>query len=72
MQGVRGYLPGVIGTVGQREVRRFADRFAGTRTDWSEPAATPTNSTGADSPRRRIVREQRRDLRERLLSTLRD
>ncbi|MCP3768848.1 SDR family oxidoreductase [Streptomyces sp. MAR25Y5] len=32
MQGVRGYLPGVIGTVGQREVRRFADRFAGMRT----------------------------------------
>ncbi|MEU5091838.1 SDR family oxidoreductase [Streptomyces sp. NPDC021356] len=31
MQGVRGYLPGVIGTVGQREVRRFADRLAGMR-----------------------------------------
>ncbi|MFB7597677.1 SDR family oxidoreductase [Streptomyces sp. NPDC056160] len=31
MQGVRGYLPGVIGAVGQREVRRFADRLAGMR-----------------------------------------
>ncbi|MEV5428563.1 SDR family oxidoreductase [Streptomyces sp. NPDC052701] len=32
MQGVRGYLPGVIGSVGQREMRRFADRLAGMRT----------------------------------------
>ncbi|MGA5896441.1 SDR family oxidoreductase [Streptomyces venetus] len=32
MQGVRGYLPGVIGTVGQREMRRFADRLTGLRT----------------------------------------
>ncbi|ODA70061.1 Ribitol 2-dehydrogenase [Streptomyces sp. AVP053U2] len=32
MQGVRGYLPGMIGTVGQREVRRFSDRLAGMRT----------------------------------------
>lgn len=32
MQGVRGYLPGVIGTVGQREMRRFADRLTGMRT----------------------------------------
>ncbi|MEU5363396.1 SDR family oxidoreductase [Streptomyces sp. NPDC005925] len=32
MQGIRGYLPGVIGTVGQREMRRFADRLAGMRT----------------------------------------
>jgi NAD(P)-dependent dehydrogenase (short-subunit alcohol dehydrogenase family) len=29
MQSVRGYLPGVIGTVGQREMRRFAPRLAG-------------------------------------------
>ncbi|MGW0825133.1 SDR family oxidoreductase [Streptomyces sp. NPDC002845] len=29
MQGVRGYLPGLIGTVGQREVRRFASRLGG-------------------------------------------
>ncbi|NWF28053.1 SDR family oxidoreductase [Streptomyces sp. PKU-EA00015] len=28
MQSVRGYLPAVIGTVGQREVRRFAPRLA--------------------------------------------
>ncbi|GGX45635.1 SDR family oxidoreductase [Streptomyces fructofermentans] len=28
MQGVRGYLPGLIGTVGQREVRRFAPRLS--------------------------------------------
>ncbi|MEU6538202.1 SDR family oxidoreductase [Streptomyces sp. NPDC047000] len=32
MQGVRGYLPGVIGTVGQREMRRFAPRVQGMRT----------------------------------------
>ncbi|MFE7812666.1 SDR family oxidoreductase [Streptomyces sp. NPDC057433] len=32
MQGVRGYLPGMIGTVGQREVRRFSDRLTGMRT----------------------------------------
>ncbi|KES06179.1 short-chain dehydrogenase [Streptomyces toyocaensis] len=32
MQGVRGYLPAVIGTVGQREMRRFADRLDGVRT----------------------------------------
>ncbi|MFF7898191.1 SDR family oxidoreductase [Streptomyces sp. NPDC007920] len=32
MQGVRGWLPGVVGTVGQREVRRFADRLSGVRT----------------------------------------
>ncbi|AIR98878.1 SDR family oxidoreductase [Streptomyces glaucescens] len=32
MQGVRGYLPSVIGTVGQREIRRFADRLDGMRT----------------------------------------
>ncbi|MFJ2742693.1 SDR family oxidoreductase [Streptomyces sp. NPDC087440] len=29
MQSVRGYLPGVIGTVGQREMKRFAPRLAG-------------------------------------------
>ncbi|MEU4652703.1 SDR family oxidoreductase [Streptomyces sp. NPDC023723] len=29
MQGVRGYLPGVIGTVGRREMRRFGDRLGG-------------------------------------------
>ncbi|MEU0676256.1 SDR family oxidoreductase [Streptomyces sp. NPDC006172] len=32
MQGVRGYLPGIIGTVGQREVRRFAGRLQSVRT----------------------------------------
>ncbi|MEU5335898.1 SDR family oxidoreductase [Streptomyces asoensis] len=32
MQGVRGYLPGLIGTVGQREMRRFAPRLQGMRT----------------------------------------
>ncbi|GAB1329153.1 SDR family oxidoreductase [Streptomyces sennicomposti] len=32
MQSVRGYLPAVIGTVGQREMRRFADRLSGMRT----------------------------------------
>ncbi|MEU7469395.1 SDR family oxidoreductase [Streptomyces sp. NPDC044984] len=32
MQGVRGCLPAVIGTVGQREMRRFGDRLAGVRT----------------------------------------
>ncbi|MFE5187562.1 SDR family oxidoreductase [Streptomyces sp. NPDC056628] len=32
MQGVRGYLPALIGTVGQREMRRFADRLDGMRT----------------------------------------
>ncbi|MBV2356921.1 SDR family oxidoreductase [Streptomyces sp. J2-1] len=29
MQGVRGYLPALIATVGRREVRRFAPRLAG-------------------------------------------
>ncbi|MFI0981330.1 SDR family oxidoreductase [Streptomyces sp. NPDC021093] len=29
MQSVRGYLPGVIGTVGQREMRRFEPRLRG-------------------------------------------
>ncbi|MFF4017977.1 SDR family oxidoreductase [Streptomyces sp. NPDC001843] len=32
MQGVRGYLPGIVGTVGQREMRRFAPRLRGMRT----------------------------------------
>ncbi|CAM5458783.1 SDR family oxidoreductase [Streptomyces aurantiogriseus] len=32
MQSVRGYLPGLIGTVGQREMRRFAPRLQGMRT----------------------------------------
>ncbi|MBT3152793.1 SDR family oxidoreductase [Streptomyces sp. CHD11] len=32
MQGVRGYLPAVLGTVGQREMRRFADRLDTVRT----------------------------------------
>ncbi|MDN0193795.1 SDR family oxidoreductase [Streptomyces sp. S.PNR 29] len=32
MQGVRGYLPGIVGTVGRREMRRFADRLTGLRT----------------------------------------
>ena len=35
MQGIRGYLPALIGTVGQREMKRFEPRFAeggGTRT----------------------------------------
>ncbi|MET9290492.1 SDR family oxidoreductase [Streptomyces sp. NPDC003077] len=31
MQAVRGYLPSVIGTVGQREMRRFGDRLEGMR-----------------------------------------
>ncbi|MFJ4006374.1 SDR family oxidoreductase [Streptomyces sp. NPDC090023] len=31
MQGVRGYLPALIGTVGQREMRRYADRLTGMR-----------------------------------------
>lgn len=29
MQGVRGYLPGIIGAVGQREMRRFEPRLKG-------------------------------------------
>ncbi|MFF7470717.1 short-chain dehydrogenase/reductase [Streptomyces sp. NPDC008092] len=32
MQGVRGYLPALIGTVGQREMKRFAPRLQGIRT----------------------------------------
>jgi NAD(P)-dependent dehydrogenase (short-subunit alcohol dehydrogenase family) len=32
MQGVRGYLPGLIGRVGAREMRRFAPRLQGMRT----------------------------------------
>ncbi|MFJ5676268.1 SDR family oxidoreductase [Streptomyces sp. NPDC093097] len=31
MQSVRGYLPALIGTVGQREMRRFGDRLDGFR-----------------------------------------
>ncbi|MGW7525676.1 SDR family oxidoreductase [Streptomyces sp. NPDC054783] len=31
MQGVRGYLPALIGTVGQREMKRFAPRLQGMR-----------------------------------------
>ncbi|MEW2315583.1 SDR family oxidoreductase [Streptomyces bauhiniae] len=31
MQGMRGYLPALIGTVGQREMRRYADRLTGMR-----------------------------------------
>ncbi|MFF7856561.1 short-chain dehydrogenase/reductase [Streptomyces sp. NPDC007904] len=31
MQGVRGYVPAVIGAVGQREMRRFGDRLTGMR-----------------------------------------
>ncbi|MEU4052971.1 SDR family oxidoreductase [Streptomyces olivaceus] len=31
MQGVRGYLPAIIGTGGQREMRRFGDRLDGRR-----------------------------------------
>jgi NAD(P)-dependent dehydrogenase (short-subunit alcohol dehydrogenase family) len=31
MQGVRGALPGLIGTVGQREMRRFGDRLTSIR-----------------------------------------
>ncbi|MEU9401417.1 SDR family oxidoreductase [Streptomyces sp. NPDC048242] len=31
MQGVRGYLPALIGTVGQREMRRYASRLQGMR-----------------------------------------
>lgn len=29
MQSVRGYLPGVIGVVGQREMKRFGSRLEG-------------------------------------------
>ncbi|POX41554.1 short-chain dehydrogenase [Streptomyces sp. Ru73] len=29
MQGIRGYLPGIIGTIGQREIKRFGDRLEG-------------------------------------------
>lgn len=32
MQGVRGYLPSLIGTVGQREMRRFGHRLTGVGT----------------------------------------
>ncbi|MDX3116446.1 SDR family oxidoreductase [Streptomyces scabiei] len=32
MQSVRGYLPGIIGTVGRREMKRFAPRLRGMRT----------------------------------------
>ncbi|MER5473668.1 SDR family oxidoreductase [Streptomyces sp. NPDC002685] len=32
MQGIRGYLPGVIGAVGQREMRRFEPRLGTVRT----------------------------------------
>ncbi|WP_367042819.1 SDR family oxidoreductase [Streptomyces sp. Je 1-332] len=32
MQGIRGYLPGVIGSVGQREMRRFEPRLSSVST----------------------------------------
>ncbi|MEU2109047.1 SDR family oxidoreductase [Streptomyces sp. NPDC019507] len=32
MQSVRGYLPGLVGLVGQREMRRFEPRLSGVRT----------------------------------------
>ncbi|MEI5008456.1 SDR family oxidoreductase [Streptomyces sp. NPDC087659] len=32
MQSVRGYLPGLVGLVGQREMRRFEPRLTGVRT----------------------------------------
>ncbi|MGW1161942.1 SDR family oxidoreductase [Streptomyces sp. NPDC002513] len=32
MQAVRGYLPGLIATVGQRDIRRFEPRLTGVRT----------------------------------------
>jgi NAD(P)-dependent dehydrogenase (short-subunit alcohol dehydrogenase family) len=32
MQGIRGYLPALVGTVGQREMRRFAPRLAASGT----------------------------------------
>ncbi|MFJ9559785.1 SDR family oxidoreductase [Streptomyces fuscichromogenes] len=32
MQGVRGYLPAIVGAVGQREMKRFAPRLQGIRT----------------------------------------
>jgi hypothetical protein len=32
MQGIRGYLPGVIGAVGQREMRRFEPRLGSVST----------------------------------------
>ncbi|TLQ45412.1 SDR family oxidoreductase [Streptomyces marianii] len=32
MQSVRGYLPGLVGVVGQREMRRFEPRLTGIRT----------------------------------------
>ncbi|WP_052864629.1 SDR family oxidoreductase [Streptomyces niger] len=31
MQSIRGYLPSIIGTVGQREMKRFGDRLDGMR-----------------------------------------
>lgn len=39
MQGIRGYLPQLIGTVGRREMRRFEPRLA--------EAGTPTGLVGA-------------------------
>ena len=32
MQGIRGYLPGIIAAVGQREMRRFEPRLSEVRT----------------------------------------
>jgi NAD(P)-dependent dehydrogenase (short-subunit alcohol dehydrogenase family) len=54
MQGVRGYLPAVIGTVGQREMRRFADRLEGMRTGL-------VGAGGAADERERTVRTTQRD-----------
>jgi NAD(P)-dependent dehydrogenase (short-subunit alcohol dehydrogenase family) len=51
MQGVRGYLPALIGTVGQREMRRFADRLDGMRIGL-------VGAGGAADEQERAVREK--------------
>lgn len=51
MQGVRGYLPALIGTVGQREMRRFAPRLQGMRTGLVGAGGE------ADEQRRNTVRD---------------
>ncbi|MFJ6657855.1 SDR family oxidoreductase [Streptomyces sp. NPDC091377] len=54
MQGVRGYLPQVIGVVGQREMRRFAPRLREVRTGLvGAGGAADEGARGVASPRGR-------------------
>lgn len=52
MQSVRGYLPGLIGVVGQREMKRFGPRLEGSARDWWAPEVPLTRMNGIREGRR--------------------